>query len=101
MVSATVSLTVNVACPDAFVVPDTVVIVDDPPPLASDTVLPEAALPLTSFRVTVMVEVVVPFAVTDPGDAETVDWAAVGRPGLNVTEAVCSTVVAPIVAVYV
>ena len=99
VVSATVSLTVKVAWPDALVVPLTVVIVEDPPLFASVTVLPETALPLTSFSVTVTVEVLVPFAVTEPGEADTVDCAAVGVPGLKVTDAVCSTVVAPIVAV--
>jgi len=39
--SATVSVTVNVATPEPFVVPETVVMVEEPPDLASVTVLPE------------------------------------------------------------
>ena len=43
-------------------------IVELPEPAASVTVLPETGLPLTSFNVTVTVEVVEPSAATDDGD---------------------------------
>ena len=66
MASATVSLTVNVATPEPLVTPETVVIVDEPPPLASVTVLPETGFDWASFSVTVIVEVVEPSAVTEP-----------------------------------
>ena len=49
--------------------PETVVIVEEPPPFASVTVLPETGFELTSLSVTVTVEVVTPFAVTDAGAA--------------------------------
>ena len=88
MVSATVSLTVKVATPEPLVTPETVVIVEEPPPLASVTVLPETGLLLASRRVTVTVEVVEPSAVTDEGAAETPDCAAVTGPGVKVTVAV-------------
>src|SRR3954452_6094525 len=86
--SATVSLTVNVATPDAFVTPETVVIVDEPPDFASVTVLPETGFDCASFRVTVIVELVLLSATTEAGDAETVDCAAVTGPAVNVTAAV-------------
>ena len=41
-----------------------------------------------SFKVTVMVEVLTPSAVTEVGLAETLELAAVGVPGVNVTLAV-------------
>src|SRR5262249_28579276 len=75
---AVVDLTVNVATPKLFVVPETTVIVGVPGPdvLANVTALPETGLLLASFNVTVTVDVVVPFATTDVGAALTVDWAA-------------------------
>ena len=99
--SATVSLTVNVAWPEPLVTPETVVIVEEPLPLASVTVLPETGWDCASSSVTVTVEVATPFAVTDVGDAETVDWAAVTGPTVNVTVAVCVTVIASVVSVAV
>ena len=54
-----------------------------------------------SFSVTVMVEVVEPSAVIELGLALTVDWAAVGAPAPNVTEAVCVTVTESVVSVAV
>ena len=56
---------------------------------------------MTSFKVTVTVEVVTPFAVTDAGAALTVDWAAVTAPGVKVTVAVCVTVRESVVSVAV
>ena len=74
--STALSLTVNVAWPAASVVPETVVIVDEPPDLASVTVLPGNGLPLVSLIVAVTVEVVVPSARIDAGDALRVEFAA-------------------------
>src|SRR3954452_1596299 len=99
--SATVSLTVNVATPDAFVVPETVVIVEEPPDFASVTVLPATVFEFESRRVTVMVALALPSATTDAGEALTVDCAAVGTPSVKTTVAVCSTPVDPIVALWV
>src|SRR4051795_6561159 len=89
--SATVSLTVKVATPEPFVVPETVVIVEEPPDFASVTVLPETTFELTSRSVTVIVELVELSAATLAGEAETVDCAAVGVPAVKVTAAVCAT----------
>ena len=66
--SATVSLTVKVATPEPLVTPETVVIVEEPLPLASVTVLPEMGCNCASISVTVTVEVATPFAVTEVGD---------------------------------
>jgi hypothetical protein len=86
--SATVSLTVKLACPEAFVTPSTVVIVEEPPDLASDTALPATGFDCASFKVTVTVEVVTPSAITEAGAAATVDCAAVTAPAVNATDAV-------------
>ena len=48
-------------------------IVEEPLPFASVTVLPETGCSCASIRVTVTVEVATPFAVTEVGDALTVD----------------------------
>jgi hypothetical protein len=94
---------VKLACPDAFVVPDTVVTVDEPPPCPSETDWPLSGCPKASFAVTVTVEVVEPSAVTEPGAAETVDAVASTAPAVNDTVAVCVTVTESVlsVAVYV
>ena len=99
--STAASLTVNVATPEPLVTPETVVIVEEPPPFASVTVLPETGLDCASFSVTVIVEVVLLSASTDAGDADTVDWAAVTGPAVNVTVAVCVTVTVSVVSVAV
>src|SRR3954468_341917 len=99
--SATVSLTVNVATPEAFVVPETVVIVEEPPDFASVTVLPGTGCDWASFSVTVTVEVVTPLAVTDAGDAVTVDWAAATGPTVKLTTAVWVTVTVSVESVAV
>src|SRR3954451_19394748 len=96
--SATVSLTANVATPDAFVTPETVVIVEEPPAFASVTVLPATGFDWASRRVTETVEVAVPSAVTEAGDADTEDWAAVAAPAANCTEAVWPTVTPSVVS---
>ena len=78
-----VQATVNVALPEALVDPETVVMVGVPAPvlpfLASVTVLPGTPLLLASFRVTVIVEVV-PSAVTEAGNAVTVEAVALTGP---------------------
>src|SRR5213593_2309145 len=97
----TVSFTANVACPLAFVVPLTVVIVELPLPAVSDTALPLTGLLLMSLRVTVIVDVVDPSAGTDVGLALTVDVPALTVPAVNVTVAVWVIVMASVVSVAV
>ena len=75
----------NVACPLAFVVPLTVVIVELPLPAVRETVLPFTTFPPESLRVTVTVDVVDPSAVTDVGLAVTVEAPALTGPALNTT----------------
>jgi hypothetical protein len=66
--------TVKVATPEAFVVPETVVMVSVAPRLElRETVFPETTFPFTSFKVTVTVDRVVPSAVIEVGLALTVD----------------------------
>ena len=101
VVSATVSLTVKVATPEPLVTPETVVIVEEPPPFASVTVLPEAGFDWPSFSVTVTVEVVAPSAVIDAGAALTVDSAALTGPTVKVTSAVWVTTTESVVSVAV
>ena len=73
-------LTVNVATPFVPVVPWTGVMVGDPGPedLASVTALFETTALLSSFKVTVIVEVVAPSATKLVGEAVTVELAALG-----------------------
>ena len=72
------SLTVKVATPAPSSPLETVVIVEEPPDLASVTVLPgDAGATARPCSVTVTVEVATPFAVTEAGAALTVDCAAV------------------------
>ena len=89
-VAAVVDFTVKVTTPAALEVPDAAEIVGLPEPevFASVTVLPETGLPFASSRVTVMIEEVIPSAVTEPGEALTVDCAAVTGPAVKVTRAV-------------
>ena len=56
-------------------------IVEEPPPFASVTVLPAIGCDCASLSVTVIVEVVAPSAATEAGAALTVDCAAVTGPG--------------------
>ena len=75
--------------PLALDVPDAAEIVSVAPRLeARVTVFPETGLEFTSLRVTVSVEVVDPFAVTDIGLAAKVLCAAVTPPAVKVTVAV-------------
>jgi hypothetical protein len=98
-----VDFTVNVTTPFVELGPEAALMVGDPGPelFASVTVLPETGLLFASFRVTVIVEVVEPSAVTDPGDAVTVDCAAETAPAVKVTVAVCVTVTESVVSVAV
>ena len=77
------------------------VIVEEPPDFANVTVFPDTTFDCASLRVTVMVEVATPSAVTDAGAALTVDCAAVTAPGVNVTVAVCVTTIESVVSVAV
>ena len=99
--SATVSVTVKLAWPEPFVTPETVVIVEEPPDLASVTVLPATGFDCASRSVTVTVELVEPSAVTEAGAAETLDWAAVTGPAAKLTDAVWLTVTESVVSVAV
>src|SRR6478609_9056100 len=83
---AVVDFTVKVTTPEALLLPEGALIVGAPGPevFARLTVLPDTGLPLASFRVTVIVEVVLPSAMTEVGDALTVDCAAETGPGVTV-----------------
>jgi len=83
-----VSFTVNVTTPPAFEAPLAAEIVELPVPCERVTVLPLTGLLFTSSRVTVIVEVVEPSAVTEVGFAVTVDFVPLTGPGVKVTEAV-------------
>ena len=97
-----VDVTVKVTTPEPSDTPDAAEMVSVAPRLeARVTVFPATGLELASFRVTVMVEVVVPSAVMEVGLATTVDWAAVGVPAANVTVAVCVIVIVSVVSVAV
>src|SRR6266540_6271484 len=87
-VPAPVELSVPVATPLAFVVPLGWVSVLPLPVAASTTVAPLIGLPLASFALTVIVAVPVS-AVSEVGEALTVDCAADTAPGITVTVAVC------------
>jgi hypothetical protein len=65
------------------------------------TVLPLTGLLFASRKVTVIVEVATPSAVTLAGLAVTVDALAETAPAVNVTEAVCVTVIVSVVSVAV
>ena len=83
---AVVDFTVKVTTPEALLLPEGALMVGAPGPevFARLTVLPDTGLPLASFRVTVIVEVVLPSAMTEVGDALTVDCAAETGPGVTV-----------------
>ena len=92
-VPTVVDFTVNVTTPEALETPEAPEIVSVAPRLdASVTVLPEIAVLLLSFTVTVTVEVVEPSAITDAGEASTVELAALTAAARKVTVAVCVTV---------
>ena len=83
---AVVDLTVKVTTPEASEGPEAAEIVSVAPRLeASITVLPGTGWLLASLSVTVTVEVVLPSAVTEDGEAETVESVAVGAAGSSTT----------------
>ena len=71
--SATVSFTVKVATPLALLTAEIIVITELPVAALKLTVLPGTGLPAPFFKVTVMVEVLMPSAGTDVGLALTVE----------------------------
>jgi len=85
--SATVELKLPVATPLALVVPLGCVSVFPLPVAASTTVAPLIGLPLASLAVTVIVALPLP-AVSDVGEAATLDCAIETGPGLTETDAV-------------
>ena len=91
----------KVATPEPLVVPETVVIVELPAPWPSETDWPATGLPKVSLAVTVIVELLEPSAVTDPGEDETVDWVALTVPDVKVTVAVWVRVRVSVVSVAV
>jgi protein-S-isoprenylcysteine O-methyltransferase Ste14 len=94
---ATVELRVPVATPLASVVPLGWVSVLPLPVAASTTVAPLIGLPLASCTATVIVALSLP-AVSELGDAATVDSVAEGEPTVTVTVAPWVTAVPLIVA---
>ena len=74
-VPAVVDFTVKVTTPKALLDPEAALIVGEPGPedFARVTVLPDTGLLLASSRVTVTVEVALPSAVTEMGEATTVE----------------------------
>jgi hypothetical protein len=102
-IPAKVDFAVKATTPEAFeVVPATAVMLSDPPLLeVSETVLPWTRLSFTSFKVTVMVEVVLPSAATEEGEAATREWSALTAPGVKVTAAVEVKVIVSVVSVAV
>ena len=85
--SSTASVTVNVATPEALVVPETVLITELPEPAVSCTTLPETPFEAPSFSETVMVEALVPLAATDVGLESTVELAVLMASTLRLAEA--------------
>src|ERR1017187_72669 len=103
--AAVVDFTVNVTTPEASLAPEAALMVGVPEPevFVRVTVLPDTGLLFTSFKVTVTVEVVAPSAVTQVGEADTADWAAVTAPAENTMFPLVTAVklVSPAVAVAV
>ena len=97
---AVVELTVKVTTPAPLEAPEAADIVSIVPRFeASVTVLPETAALLRVNRVTVRVDVVVPLAVTEVGEAVTVELAGWGAPTAKSTVAFCVTTTLSVVAV--
>ena len=97
-VSAFVSFTVKVTTPLAFEGPLAAEIVELPVPCERVTVLPLTGWLFASIRVTVIVEVVEPSAVTEVGLALTVDLVALAGPATKLTVAVCVIVTLSVVS---
>jgi len=85
--SEATSFTVKLTAPDELDVPLEGVIFELPLSADRETVLPLIAVLLASRSVTVTVDVLDPFAATDPGFAETVDCVELTVP-MNPTVAV-------------
>ena len=87
---AMVELTAKVTTPLVLETPEVGEMVSGGVPRleTSDTVLPWTAVPLASFKVTVIVEVSLPLAVTELGSTATVELAALTAPASKVTVAV-------------
>ena len=99
---AVVDFTVKVTNPEALEDPEAAEIVSVAPRLeASVTVLPETGALVRVNRVTVTVDVATPLAVTDVGEALTVEWVGSGAPAANVTVAVCAITIPSVVSVAV
>src|SRR6185369_13571812 len=96
--SAFVSFTVKVTTPLAFERPLAAEIVELPAPCDRVTVLPLTGWLFASLRVTVIVEVVEPSAVTEVGLALTVDLVALAGPEVKFTVAVRVMIVASVVS---
>ena len=94
-------MTVKVTTPEAEDAPEALEIVEAPDPALKETVLPATGFPLASFKVTVIVEVVVPSAVTLVGLALTVEVEADTAPAVKVTLAVLVSATPPRVALTV
>lgn len=97
-----VDFTVKLTTPEALEDPEAAEIVSVAPRLeASVTVLPETGALVRVNRVTVMVDVATPLAVTEVGDAPTVEWVESGAPAAKVTVAVCAITIPSVVSVAV
>jgi hypothetical protein len=99
LVPAVVDRTVPVVWPLASV--GVVGCVTVPSVAARLTVLPATGLLFASRKVTVIVDVARPSAVTDAGLAVTVDAVTETAPAVKVTDAVCVTVIVSVVSVAV
>jgi hypothetical protein len=99
--STVASCTLNVAWPEASVVEERAVIVEEPPLFASATVFPAIAFEFASRIVTVTVDAEEPSASTEAGDATTEEVPASGVVVANPTVAVCATVMASLASVAV
>jgi putative transposon-encoded protein len=95
------SVTVKVTTPLAFEGPDAAEITEAPEPAARVTVLPDTGLPAESFKVTVIVEIVAPSAVTLVGEAATVETVADTVPPWKVIDGAWVMVVESVVSVAV
>ena len=91
-------MTVKVTTPLALDAPLAAEMVELPVPCDRLTVLPLTGLLFASSKVTVMVEVVEPSAVTEVGLALTVDLLPLTAPAVKVTCAVCVIVMVSVVS---
>ena len=94
-------MTVKVTTPEPLEIPEAAEMLDEPDPAASVTVLPLTGLLFASFKVTVIVEVEVPSAVTLVGLAVTVDTEAETAPTVVAKLLLVPVIELPSVAVTV